>query len=250
MIDSFSNETINEIGYYVYRLVDPRNGQTFYVGKGKGNRVFQHVNRVPMDLDEEEKQSNDDDPRKYKIIREIQEAGLEVIHLIQRWGLTEQEAFQVESALIDAYQGLSNIQKGHHHENGVCNVTELEDRFKKPVYEEPEDFHYMIIKVKHWRLEELESESDDLLNVRYEATRGNWKIKPKSTADYPFAFSVTDGVVREVFEIESWEQVPSGRYKFTGKTAPKAILDRFVGKRIPDYYSQKGMASPVLYSKN
>lgn len=42
-INEFSQETINKIGYYVYRLIDPRNGQTFYVGKGKGNRVFQHV---------------------------------------------------------------------------------------------------------------------------------------------------------------------------------------------------------------
>lgn len=39
-INEFSQETINKIGYYVYRLIDPRNGQTFYVGKGKGNRVF------------------------------------------------------------------------------------------------------------------------------------------------------------------------------------------------------------------
>ena len=32
-----------KMNYYVYRLIDPRNGETFYVGKGKGNRVFQHM---------------------------------------------------------------------------------------------------------------------------------------------------------------------------------------------------------------
>ena len=31
-MDRFSNEAISKMGYYVYRLVDPRNGQTFYVG--------------------------------------------------------------------------------------------------------------------------------------------------------------------------------------------------------------------------
>ncbi|AHI27618.1 hypothetical protein H845_3717 (plasmid) [Komagataeibacter xylinus E25] len=39
----FSDDVSEQIGYYVYRLVDPRNGETFYVGKGKGNRVFQHA---------------------------------------------------------------------------------------------------------------------------------------------------------------------------------------------------------------
>ena len=37
----FSEEVCNKIGNYVYRLIDPRNGETFYVGKGRDNRVFQ-----------------------------------------------------------------------------------------------------------------------------------------------------------------------------------------------------------------
>ena len=39
-INEFPSEVIKELGYYVYRLIDPRNGETFYVGKGKGNRIF------------------------------------------------------------------------------------------------------------------------------------------------------------------------------------------------------------------
>ena len=44
MISSFSPEVVERLNYYVYRLIDTRDGQTFYVGKGKGNRVFAHVN--------------------------------------------------------------------------------------------------------------------------------------------------------------------------------------------------------------
>ena len=40
----FSQEVSDKLKYYVYRLIDPRNGDTFYVGKGKGNRVFAHAN--------------------------------------------------------------------------------------------------------------------------------------------------------------------------------------------------------------
>ena len=43
LIDHFSPETIEKVGHYVYRLIDPRNGNTFYVGVGQGNRVFEHV---------------------------------------------------------------------------------------------------------------------------------------------------------------------------------------------------------------
>jgi hypothetical protein len=39
----FSETVCNSLGNYVYRLIDPRNGETFYVGKGKGNRVFAHI---------------------------------------------------------------------------------------------------------------------------------------------------------------------------------------------------------------
>ena len=32
--NQFSDEVSKKLGYYVYRLIDPRNGDTFYVGKG------------------------------------------------------------------------------------------------------------------------------------------------------------------------------------------------------------------------
>lgn len=40
----FSKETINALKYYVYVYSDPDTNKPFYVGKGKENRVFNHLN--------------------------------------------------------------------------------------------------------------------------------------------------------------------------------------------------------------
>ena len=91
----FTPEVIEQLQYYVYRLIDPRNGQTFYVGKGKGNRVFAHVTDALKNFEGVSYTNNDEDDISLKIrqIRDIKNAGLEVIHVIQRYGLTEKEAF-------------------------------------------------------------------------------------------------------------------------------------------------------------
>ena len=127
--------------YYVYRLVDPRTFQTFYVGKGCGNRVFQHVNNVKSLIDKNE----DDISLKSRQIAEIIGMGKEVIPIIHRRGLTQKEAFEVEAALIDAYPGLTNIQPGHDFERGVISVDDLYAKVNMTVYNEPKE-KYIIIK--------------------------------------------------------------------------------------------------------
>ena len=40
----FSKGVSEQLDHYVYLLIDPRNGQTFYIGPGQKNRIFVHVN--------------------------------------------------------------------------------------------------------------------------------------------------------------------------------------------------------------
>lgn len=107
-LEKFGPEIISKLQYYVYRLIDPSNGNTFYVGRGKGNRLFSHVIEAQIDNEQDE----DEVSTKIKTIKEIQGRGYEVIHVIQRWGLTEKEAIEVENTLIDTIPGLDNLKSG------------------------------------------------------------------------------------------------------------------------------------------
>ena len=80
--DRFPSEVTDVLKWYVYRLIDPRNGETFYVGKGQGNRIFEHAKGL-LDSDPEEVS----DP-KLQRIKDIRLAGLEVSHVIHRHGFT------------------------------------------------------------------------------------------------------------------------------------------------------------------
>src|ERR1035437_8936404 len=96
-ITSFTPEVAEKLKTYVYRLIDPRNGETFYVGKGQSDRVFTHIHEQVDEVDE------DDLSNRLRRIRDIHLAGFEVAHVIHRHGMDDRTAFEVEAALMDAY---------------------------------------------------------------------------------------------------------------------------------------------------
>lgn len=194
-INKFSEEVAKELKYYVYRLIDPRNGQTFYVGKGKNNRVFAHVNQALKDYDGENYEREEDQdyllPTKYSTIQEIKNAGLEVIHIIHRFGLEdEQTAYEVESAVMDCYPGLTNIQSGHYKERGSKNTLTLEKELSRKCYEEPKDINYIIFKINQ---ERINDENNDF----YKATRSAWILDKNTAEKYKYALCVVDSIVKK-----------------------------------------------------
>lgn len=233
----FTPEICEKLNYYVYRLMDPRNGETFYVGKGKGNRVFEHINNAVNTAE-----NSNDDSEKLKRIREIEGAGLEVIHIIHRYGLDEETAFEIEAAVIDCYPGLTNIKSGYCSERGVTNSEILIKELGAAEYEEPEDIDYLIIKT-------TKTEVENCGGNLYEATRKSWRVNKKRADKVPYVFSVINGVVMAVYKVDNWVSSGADRSEFIGKKAGVEIWNRFVGKRIPQKYRQKGSANPVIYKK-
>ena len=125
-IDSFPEEVMEELKWYVYRLVDPRNGETFYVGKGKENRIFAHLNA------QRNRSCEIAEGLKQQRINEIRSTGLDVQPIVHRHGMSsEATAYEVEAALIDAYPGLVNKVAGRgSKDRGTKHAAEIIAEYK------------------------------------------------------------------------------------------------------------------------
>lgn len=254
-IDEFSQDVLDKMvgstpnhKYYVYRLVDPRNMQTFYVGKGCANRAFQHARDAEHLLLEKDQTKSSE---KIALIQEINSIpGKHVICLIHRWGLSEQTAFEVEAALIDAYPGLTNQIGGFYGDRGVALAEDLQADFSAMPYEDaniPQDYQYIIIKTSYSAI----SKNGSL----YEATRKAWANSLRTVRKYKYVLSTINGVVREVYKVEpeEWKEskaIPR-RIEFDNdeRIANDTISRSLIGKKIPQVYRQKGSARPLLLRK-
>jgi hypothetical protein len=239
-IDNFPPGVATKLKTYVYRLIDPRNGETFYVGKGQGDRVFQHIR---------EQVEGDDVSNKLKRIREIHFAGFEVAHVIHRHGMDNETAFEVEAALIDAYPGVTNAVGGAASgDYGVMHVKEIISRYCA----EPAVFQHKAILIN------IGQSAVELAQSLYEATRYAWKISKTKAEQAEVVLATRQGLIAEAFIPRKWleataanfpghEDMP-GRFGFTGEFAPPAIRSLYVGKRVPDEYRKPGAANPIKYT--
>lgn len=75
--------------YYVYALIDPRTNLPFYVGKGKNNRMLQHL-----------KEGSTNGAKKNAKITEIRSAGFEPIAVKLVENMVEKDAYNFEEDII------------------------------------------------------------------------------------------------------------------------------------------------------
>ena len=235
-ITKFSEKTINELKSYVYKLIDPRDGKVFYVGKGKGNRVFSHMNLTNEFVE------NIDTDNKTDRIRAILNEGLEVIAIIHRHGMDETTAYEVEAALIDEYDNLTNIQSGHgSNDYGPMNVNQIEQVYCAETLKE-EDFDendkILLIKIKEAYIKN--NNNDIYKTVHYAWAIGENRKKVKHVA------AVVNGIIKKMYLVDEWYYVEErNRWAFNGR---EVELSKYINKRIPASFRRKGNASPFIYT--
>lgn len=238
MVKEFSKEAIDNLKYYVYKLIDPRDGKVFYIGKGKGNRVFSHIN-----LSERYETKDEEISDKISLIREIKNDGLDVIAVIHRHGINDEDtAYQVEAALIDEYNNLTNIQSGHNsNDYGPINVNQVESIYgleKLKVDDIDKSDKLLLIKIRE---EYIKNNDNDI----YRTVRYAWSLSKNRVNDIKMVAAVVNGVIKKVYRVDRWYYVPErDRYAFEGVE----IDSKYLNKRIPDEYRKKGMASPTIYT--
>jgi hypothetical protein len=237
-VTHFNSEVTEQLKTYVYRLMDPRNGETFYVGKGKGDRVFAHIRQ---------KVDPDDPSNKLQRIRDINLAGFEVAHVIHRHGMDDKTAFEVEAALINAYPGLDNIATPvGNSERGAMHAVEIINLYgaQSAIFQH----RVMLISVNRSALEQS----------LYEATRFAWKVNLRKANRAEVILPTIQGLIKGAFIDPKWIEATSdnfpgretnpGRFGFQAKEAPESLKRLYVGKRVPDEYRKRGSANPIRYS--
>jgi len=243
VVDKFTSDVAARLKTYVYRLIDPRNGETFYVGKGKGSRVFSHIQA-------EEGLDGDEIDNKLKRIREIRVAGFEVGHVIHRHGMDEGTAFEVEAALIDAYPGLTNIAGGTGvNDYGVMHAEEIIRRYTA----EQAVFRHKALLISVNR-----SAAERSL---YDATRYAWKINIRKARKAEVILATMQGLIVGAFVADEWLPATAanfpgraegdgapGRFGFVGAEAPNDMKKLYIGRRVPDAFRKRGAANPIKYT--
>ncbi|MHB8390254.1 MAG: LEM-3-like GIY-YIG domain-containing protein [Acidobacteriaceae bacterium] len=241
----FSTTVVQKLGYYVYRLIDPRNGETFYVGKGTGNRVFKHV-KDELGADANALSE------KLQRIRDIHHDGFEITHVIHRHGMDERTALEVEAALIDAYPEASNLVSGQRSDlYGLMHARQIIER-----YEAREAvFRHSVILIN---VGQSVTEKGS-----YEAVRYAWVLDPKRAAKAEYVLAVDRGLIIDVFVAEKWleataENFPGiapdwpdwkgRRWGFVGRKAPEDVASLYRRCRLPDSMRKRGAANPIRYA--
>lgn len=247
-IKEFSTKTIDNLSYYVYVYSDPDTHEPFYVGKGKGNRVFNHM-------------SQDGESEKIRKIKAILDRGKEPIIEILVHGIDEVTALKVEAAAIDliGIEKLTNAQRGHHVATyGRIDVNTLNARYAcEELTRDDITENVLMIRVnKFYRNTMTPFELYDL-------TRCCWKVNKEKADKVKYVLSVYEGMVLEVYSVLSWLpghatlqyvraevfQQDENRYEFIGNIAPSEIQNKYKNKSVANLFN-KGEQNPIKYFLN
>tara|TARA_B110000114_G_C14999044_1_gene359879 strand:+ start:159 stop:914 length:756 start_codon:yes stop_codon:yes gene_type:complete len=249
----FDEKTKKELKSYVYLLINPDTKTPFYVGKGIGNRVFNHL----MDAKDGKVGTE-----KLDHIQSILKKHKSVEHVIVRHGLNEKTAFQIEAALIDTFRFIptfnefvsGNIQGGMNSiENGLMSSEEVKRKYNAlPLNSIPNTTIIININGSYKKA----SGTDKI----YMATKERWRMKDPRAGQIKYVLSEYKGLIVEVFEVNKWYAIQrqynpgskkSGQtyigYGFDGEVALNKVRNLYINKSVA-HKKKRGASNPIIYN--
>ncbi len=236
----FKQSVKEALAYYVYALVAPRDNKIFYIGKGKDDRVFQHVAAAIVD--------NGCD-LKLDTIRSVKSEGKEVIHYIIRHNLEEKEAYLVASALIDMLtypefnhnNQLTNLIAGRHQwDEGIKSIDEINAIYDCSKIEVKDGDNILLVNLNKSYNQAKAKGIYKRFDI-YDSTRKYWFINRDKAEHIDYVLGVYKGVVRCVIKVESYRFVdqaddgtcfPKPRCCFEGEVSTDSL---YMNTDVSDY---------------
>jgi hypothetical protein len=244
----FDQKAQEQLGYYVYALFDSGTPNwPFYIGKGRGNRVFAHAKGDTVTQTEDEPLGE-----RLQCIVDIKTAGRSVIHKIIRFGLSQEEAFKVEASLIDLVNyiepdTLKNEISGQGVAEGIYDASDLVFSFAARKLE-PE-CPLLVIKIER-KWDELVSRYGSASAIPkediYDATKGDWKLSIARAKRAHCVLAVARGLVRAVFVPRGWGDAGYENRKIMTGQSDSSQFENCVGKSVA-YLFERGSQNPVRY---
>lgn len=249
MKEKLTSSVIKELKYYVYIYLHPITNEIFYVGKGKGNRLFSHLN-------------DESESKKVEYLKNLQKQKLSPKIEILIHGLEDEKtALRVESSIIDllGLDKLTNKKGGYKSAlYGRMTIDQVKSMYDKKSVEIKEPS--ILIRINQaFRYSMTETEL-------YDYTRGQWRLNLNSAKKAKYAFSIYEGIIQEVYEIFDWYEAGKtysirqenqnierhagekieGRYEFIGNFAGKELRSHYKYKSVEQYF-KRGNMNPIMY---
>ena len=232
MLDSFNEMVSESLDYYVYALSDPKKSsalheKVFYIGKGQGNRCFNHAREERGKKDELLHEGE----HKLAKIREIREKGLDVEILIIAHKLSEDEAFHMEAVLIPLI-GEQNKKLGHGSEKFWLTKPQIQELYDKPVErKEIEELHCNVLIVslnQQIEIDALQKNEDKMAK----ATLGEWNVSEKNSRQVDVIIGVKNSLVVSIYKVEKTNSGHASFDRISKKKKGAHDRSRFRGTRM------------------
>ena len=241
-IKKFSDSTLSVLNngerrFYVYCLTDMKKDKILYIGKGCGNRIFEHEQAARS-------QDGDIDVPARKAIAKCKKLGRYIIS----YHLTEIEAQAAETTLIHFVKSV--VDKKFKNKSAGCgaggiSAEELDSRFKfKPCPLDSLNPDGLILAVKIQ--DALDLDTDEASDYRFDnqddanlksRTLGNWVVGKDVASKVKYVIGVHTGLQNAVvsaYEVDGFEtmteETKNGRkqtrYRFHTASSSKKVLSK------------------------